>query len=204
MKIGKANDPQKRLTKEIQPFSPTRLQLLAATPGGRPLEAKLHRDYRMHRLQGEWFDLPVEKLARLKQWMDDRPDWQWALLTRGKEMKELVREISNKCWVHKSFPKTTQERLRQRLSDLGRPVISLGSVMKHYLLPSLAEIDRCANLMLGDTPAQKFFSTEEREWFGRTVSRLRELAVSLSQIIEGQLPARLLNPPAPMPRATVV
>src|SRR5438876_959091 len=77
VKIGQAEITEAR-KKKIQRFSPVRLKLLAATAGGRRLETKLHRNYRKHRLWGEWFDLPAEKLAQLKEWMDKRPDWRWA------------------------------------------------------------------------------------------------------------------------------
>lgn len=54
IKIGVAVDPMKRLL-ELQTGNAEKLRLLGAVPGSRKLEAKLHRHFRLLRLEGEWF-----------------------------------------------------------------------------------------------------------------------------------------------------
>ena len=61
VKIGKANNPQKRL-KELQTGNPIELKICALIPCANEskaydLEGALHRAYRDYRLSGEWFDI---------------------------------------------------------------------------------------------------------------------------------------------------
>ncbi|MFI5867712.1 GIY-YIG nuclease family protein [Streptomyces sp. NPDC051546] len=55
VKIGTSVNPEKRL-KELQTGNPDRLEVLWCTPGGRELEALLHRAFADRRVEGEWFD----------------------------------------------------------------------------------------------------------------------------------------------------
>jgi hypothetical protein len=117
VKIGRADDLWVRL-RQIQRFSPVELKLLAAAAGGPPLEAKLHQQYRMYRRWGEWFALPAESCARLKKWMDERPDPQRVLCTRREEikrfMKNLQAHVRGKC----SMPPTARNWLAKKSGDL--------------------------------------------------------------------------------------
>jgi hypothetical protein len=200
VKIGKADDAEARLEK-IQRFSPVRLQLLAATAGGRRLEAKLHRKYSKHRLWGEWFDLPAEKLAQLKEWMDELPDWRWALSVRGDEISRLGGGLFGKVWADHSLPVERRRRLAQSLSSLEEASSLLRHVRADCLLSKLDQIKFHAGRTLTRFRRAGLFSSQEnpREWLERSLRRLRERAADLRQIIEGQLPAHVLAPPDPPP-----
>lgn len=65
IKIGKANDPRKRL-QEMQTGSAGLLVLLATAPGSRKEEGILHRRFKAHRSRGEWFRPAAELLAYIK------------------------------------------------------------------------------------------------------------------------------------------
>src|SRR5438876_654439 len=54
VKIGRTGNLAARL-KALATASAVPLELLAAVPGGRPEEARLHRRWRHLRLRGEWF-----------------------------------------------------------------------------------------------------------------------------------------------------
>lgn len=60
VKIGKANDVEKRLTL-LQIGSPYSLTLLGIMAGGRVDESELHRRFASSRMRGEWF-APTEEL----------------------------------------------------------------------------------------------------------------------------------------------
>lgn len=55
VKIGISIDPRKRLS-SLRTGSPTGMDLLWTSPGGRPLERYLHDRFSAHRIRGEWFD----------------------------------------------------------------------------------------------------------------------------------------------------
>jgi hypothetical protein len=55
IKIGKANNPVKRLA-ALQTNSPHRLKLLAVMPGDYEEESLLHKRFAVFRTQGEWFN----------------------------------------------------------------------------------------------------------------------------------------------------
>ena len=55
VKLGWALDPQSRL-KRLQTGHPSVLTLFAFYPGGRGLEAALHKEFSDLRVRGEWFD----------------------------------------------------------------------------------------------------------------------------------------------------
>ena len=198
VKIGKANNAERRL-KKIQRFSPVRLRLLAVAEGGRRLETQLHRKYREHRMWGEWFDFPLETLVWLQEWMDQRSDWQWALSTRVTEMKQLVDEKRATFCADNSLPRPLQEWLSERLRDLRHSVTDLRSVMQHYLLPTLAKIEECASNLLSEAGTDGSFPRGTGELFRESVDLLRDLAVSLREIIKRQAPAPVLAPPVPPP-----
>lgn len=63
IKIGKANDPLRRLAC-IQAYSPVPLRILAVEPGGMRREYTLHRQFKAARLHGEWFE-PTPTLLRI-------------------------------------------------------------------------------------------------------------------------------------------
>lgn len=54
IKIGFAKDPWKRLCM-LRTGSPTQLDLVAMTEGGRPEERELHERFAQDRVRGEWF-----------------------------------------------------------------------------------------------------------------------------------------------------
>lgn len=198
VKIGKADDAAARL-KEIQRFSPVKLQILAATVGGRRLEAKLHWNQRKHRLWGEWFDLPAEKLAQLKEWMDERPDWRWALSVKGLEISRLGFRLSGTIWADHSLPVNRRRRLAQSLSTLEDAATLLHRGREDCLLCRLDQIQFHAGRSLSRFKAAGLFSSQEntREELEKNLHRLRELAADLRQIIEPQLLAHVLAPSAP-------
>lgn len=55
VKIGISVDPRKRLS-SLRTGSPTGMDLLWTSPGGRMLERYLHERFSAHRIRGEWFD----------------------------------------------------------------------------------------------------------------------------------------------------
>lgn len=55
IKIGISVNPEERL-RTFQTASPYRLRILRLEPGGRSRETALHRRWRRHRLEGEWFN----------------------------------------------------------------------------------------------------------------------------------------------------
>lgn len=70
IKIGTADDPVRRLA-TLQTGSPEQLDLIGTLPGGRALEARLHRDFARERLRGEWFECS----DRLVLFLGDRLGW---------------------------------------------------------------------------------------------------------------------------------
>lgn len=67
VKIGKANNPHKRL-RQLQTGSPRKLELASVIPGGKSEEKRLHAKYSHLRANGEWFHLSAEmtELAKYK------------------------------------------------------------------------------------------------------------------------------------------
>lgn len=55
IKIGVARRPRSRLS-ELQTGHASKLRLIAHVPGGKDLEAELHRRFAAHRIRGEWFE----------------------------------------------------------------------------------------------------------------------------------------------------
>lgn len=55
VKIGKANDPEKRL-RAIQVGNPNDLKILHLEQGGHLIEKRLHRCLSEFRIRGEWFE----------------------------------------------------------------------------------------------------------------------------------------------------
>jgi len=62
IKIGKADDPQRRLY-DLQAMNPTKLQILATVDGGQRREYELHVRFKGSRLHGEWFEPTPELLS---------------------------------------------------------------------------------------------------------------------------------------------
>ena len=64
-KVGISKNPQRRLA-ALQTGHPERLQIhhQVATPAAqtRLLEAVIHNNLKLHRCNGEWFDMPLDKL----------------------------------------------------------------------------------------------------------------------------------------------
>jgi hypothetical protein len=64
-KVGISRDPVKRL-KALQTGHPARLKIhhVVATPAAktRLLETVIHANLKLHRCEGEWFDIPLDKL----------------------------------------------------------------------------------------------------------------------------------------------
>jgi len=73
-KIGRSTEVERRL-RTLQNSSPTNLQLLWSTPGGKALENALHRHFAPIRLHGEWFDFGcqdrVEAVSNVVATLDD-------------------------------------------------------------------------------------------------------------------------------------
>lgn len=55
VKLGFSSRIERRLA-DLQRMGPAVLTLLWTTPGGRPLESRLHKHLRQYRCHGEWFD----------------------------------------------------------------------------------------------------------------------------------------------------
>lgn len=56
LKVGSSEDVLARLA-DLQTSIPFDLKLLGAVEGGTPYEKRLHREFRVHRIRGEWFRL---------------------------------------------------------------------------------------------------------------------------------------------------
>jgi hypothetical protein len=65
IKIGFSRNVGQRL-RELQTFSPVRLQVLATTPGDPAVERRYHRMFAEHRLTGEWFSAHPDILAEIE------------------------------------------------------------------------------------------------------------------------------------------
>lgn len=59
IKIGKADNPQKRL-QQLQTGSPLKMELVSVIPGGEKEEKKMHAKYAHLRANGEWFHYSPE------------------------------------------------------------------------------------------------------------------------------------------------
>lgn len=65
IKIGWALDPGTRL-QSLQCGSPVTLSILAIAGGGRRQELEYHRQFKEHRIRGEWFARAPEILAEIE------------------------------------------------------------------------------------------------------------------------------------------
>ena len=65
IKIGQSEEPEKRL-RQLQTGNPNELRLLWVDHQGDYIEAELHREFREHRVSGEWFQPSDELLERIK------------------------------------------------------------------------------------------------------------------------------------------
>lgn len=70
IKIGFSDKPNKRLS-ELQTGSADKLVLIKAIDGDESVEAALHEQFALHRLQGEWFS-PADELIQFIKGKDDR------------------------------------------------------------------------------------------------------------------------------------
>lgn len=70
IKIGFADRPNKRLA-DLQTGSTEKLVLIKAIEGDRAMEAELHKQFALHRLQGEWFT-PADEIVQFIRGRDDR------------------------------------------------------------------------------------------------------------------------------------
>jgi hypothetical protein len=70
VKIGTSKDPRKRLA-GMQTSSPFKLELLWEHPGDWELEHHLHTQFKLHRINGEWFDFgDGDPVAKIKAALD--------------------------------------------------------------------------------------------------------------------------------------
>lgn len=65
VKLGWSRDLDRRLA-HLRRMSPTPLELVATLDGDRHHELALHRHFAEYRRHGEWFDLPVSQVERLR------------------------------------------------------------------------------------------------------------------------------------------
>lgn len=72
VKIGYTTDLTRRM-KEIQSASPLRIDCLGTAPGGRPLEAALHRQFTGARRHGEWFEMTGVERVELRKRLAGAP-----------------------------------------------------------------------------------------------------------------------------------
>jgi len=70
IKIGFSDTPNKRLA-DLQTGSTDKLVLIRTIEGDEAVEAALHEQFAMHRLQGEWF-APAEEILRFIKGKDDK------------------------------------------------------------------------------------------------------------------------------------
>jgi hypothetical protein len=66
VKIGRTVNLESRL-RSLGTASAVPLELLAAVPGGRQLEAELHREWRHLHIRGEWFRAEAELLRSIRE-----------------------------------------------------------------------------------------------------------------------------------------
>lgn len=66
IKIGSARDIGRRM-KELQTAHPVKLEVLASTTGGQPVERAYHERFAAARLHGEWFSPAPEILAEIER-----------------------------------------------------------------------------------------------------------------------------------------
>lgn len=74
IKIGRSNDPQRRLC-QIQTMSPVPLQLLWTRGGNHETETYLHHRFAEFRSHGEWFAFTNDPITALEQaWANFQPE----------------------------------------------------------------------------------------------------------------------------------
>lgn len=87
IKIGITTNLDNRL-RTFQTASPVRLRVLRTEPGGRKRELQLHRRFRSHRMEGEWFQ-PQPVLA----YIHAAPVTGLDVRRRGKAFARGLREV---------------------------------------------------------------------------------------------------------------
>lgn len=92
VKIGKSNDPQKRIA-GFQTAIADRLKLIGTLPGDRPLERKLHIRFSGFHIRGEWFrgdDILLNSIREiLAAFNGNRNVWH-EVLHRGYQVSHLA------------------------------------------------------------------------------------------------------------------
>lgn len=111
VKIGFAVDPSRRLT-HLQTGSPVRLAILAALPGSRTFEAKLHKVFKDLRKHGEWFDFgkvePVTAIAEAWLTITRQPESE---IVQFDELPEHDEEVSLLETLPAEIPSAAEELL---------------------------------------------------------------------------------------------
>lgn len=72
VKIGFTTNLPQRM-KAIQSSSSLPIVCLGTAPGGLALERALHRQFALHRVYGEWFELPDGQRQELRERLDGKP-----------------------------------------------------------------------------------------------------------------------------------
>lgn len=100
IKIGKADNLDQRL-KQMQPYCPHPLKVLAVAPGGLGAEGRIHERFGKHRLHGEWFRLTdqlriliahVAKAGELPRYFQGN-DFGYLLREKQRSCKHEVSEV---------------------------------------------------------------------------------------------------------------
>lgn len=93
VKIGFTTDLDRRM-REIQSTSPLRIDCLGTAPGGRELEAALHRQFARARKHGEWFELTGVERVELRRRLSGEP--YFIRLPRAGKREMLARPKRNR------------------------------------------------------------------------------------------------------------
>jgi hypothetical protein len=111
IKVGIAVDVEERLRK-LQMGNWVRLRIIATCPGGRAQEKRLHKEWRKHRVHGEWFSPVREVMAWIAEYATPYVTRREAA---AQAARERAREIERVARWHRDW--------RRMWRQLGREVV---------------------------------------------------------------------------------